>query len=259
MNAGQTACASSDRPDWSPDTHHRSTRNVRKLQARIVKAIQEGRWDKVKALQHLLTHSFSGRFLAVKRVTENHGKNSPGVDREIWSTPVAKSRAVLSLKSRGYKPKPLRRINIPKKNGTLRPLGIPTMKDRAMQALYKLALDPVAETLADRNPYGFRSGRSTADAAGQCFTVLAQRTSHRWVLEVDIKGFFDNISHDWLMTHIPMDKGILQKWLKAGFIDHGRLFPTLAGTPQGGISTPRTQSITSNSTARSAWTGKKPS
>ena len=238
MNAVPTACAASDRPDWSPELHHRAIRNVRKLQARIVKATQEGRWNKVKALQHLLTHSFSGRVLAVKRVTENQGRKTPGVDREIWTTPVAKSHAVLSLKSRGYQPKPLRRIYIPKKNGKLRPLGIPTMKDRAMQALHKLALDPIEETLADPNSYGFRAERSTADAAGQCFTVLAQRTSPAWVIEVDIKSFFDNIGHDWMLTHIPMNKGILRKWLKAGFMEHGRLFPTEAGTPQGGICSP---------------------
>ncbi len=238
MNAEPTACAASDRTERPGLDSSRAARNVRRLQARIVKATQEGRWNKVKALQRLLTHSHSGRVLAVKRVTENQGGRTPGVDREIWSDPETRLRAVLSLKSRGYRPKPLRRIYIPKKNGTLRPLGIPTMKDRAMQALYKLALDPVAETLADRNSYGFRPGRSTADAAGQCFIVLAQRTSARWVLEVDIKAFFDNLSHDWMLTHIPMNTGMLRKWLTAGFMEKGRVFSTVAGTPQGGICSP---------------------
>src|SRR5215471_16835109 len=132
---------------------------VRRLQTRIVKATQAGRWNKVKALQYLLTHSFAAKALAVKRVTENQGKRTPGVDRETWSTPQAKSKAVQSLKRRGYCPKPLRRVYIPKANGKLRPLGIPTMRDRAMQALYLLALDPVSETLADQNSYGFRQGR----------------------------------------------------------------------------------------------------
>ena len=238
MNAEPTACAASDRTERPGLDSSRAARNVRRLQARIVKATQEGRWNKVKALQRLLTHSHSGRVLAVKRVTENQGGRTPGVDREIWSDPETRLRAVLSLKSRSYRPKPLRRIYIPKKNGTLRPLGIPTMKDRAMQALYKLALDPVAETLADRNSYGFRPGRSTADAAGQCFIVLAQRTSARWVLEVDIKAFFDNLSHDWMLTHIPMNTGMLRKWLTAGFMEKGRVFSTVAGTPQGGICSP---------------------
>ena len=137
--------------DWS-----RVQRQVKKLQARIVKATQEGRYGKVKALQWLLTHSFSGKALAVKRVTKNRGKNTPGVDNIIWNTPKTKTNAIASLKRRGYKPLPLRRIYIPKKNGKTRPLGIPAMKDRAMQALYLLALEPIAETTADRNSYDQR-------------------------------------------------------------------------------------------------------
>jgi RNA-directed DNA polymerase len=138
--------------------------NVRRLQARIVKATQEQRWGKVKALQHLLTHSFSGKALATRRVTENQGKKTAGVDKVVWNTPEKKARAVGELKRRGYRPQPLRRVYIPKSGGRMRPLGIPTMKDRAMQALYLLALDPVAETIADPNSYGFRKARSCADA-----------------------------------------------------------------------------------------------
>jgi len=238
MGIETTMCAPSGALDWTGIDWPKATQHVRRLQARIVKAMQEGRWNKVKILQRLLTHSFSGKALAVKRVTENQGKRTPGVDRVIWSNPETKSNAVLFLKSKGYRPKPLRRVYIPKKNGKRRPLGIPTMKDRAMQALYKLSLEPIAETLADRNSYGFRPGRSTADAAEQCFTILAKRNSPKWVLEVDIKGFFDNISHDWILKNLPIDKGILRKWLKAGFMEKGRLFPTEAGTPQGGIISP---------------------
>src|SRR4029453_16138099 len=128
-------------------------------------------WRGCKRLQRLLTRSMCGRALAVRRVTENQGKKTPGVDGETWSTPEAKTKAVVSLKRRGYQPKPLRRVYIPKSNGK-RALGIPTMRDRAMQTLYQLALDPVSETLADRNSYGFRRGRSTHDAIEQCFTVL---------------------------------------------------------------------------------------
>ena len=233
-----TMWAPSDMLDWTGIDWLKATQHVRRLQSRIVKAMQEGRWNKVRALQRLLTHSFTGRALAVKRVTENQGKRTPGVERVIWFDPETKSHAVLSLKSKGYRPKPLRRVYIPKKNGKRRPLGIPTIKERAMQALYKLSLEPVAETLADRNSYGFRPGGSTADAAEQCFTILAKRNSPKWVLEVDIKGFFDNISHDWILKNLPMNKGILRKWLKAGFMEKGRLFPTEAGTPQGGIASP---------------------
>jgi RNA-directed DNA polymerase len=169
----------------------------------------------VKALQWLLTHSRSAKALAVKRVTENQGKKTAGVDGTIWSTPEAKLNAVLSLKRCDYNPSPLRRVYIAKSNGKQRPLGIPTMKDRAMQALHLLALEPIAETLADGHSYGFRPKRSTADAQEQCFTTLAKVKSPQWVLEGDIKGCFDNISHQWMLDHAKMDKVILQKWLTA--------------------------------------------
>jgi RNA-directed DNA polymerase len=243
MNAAILACAPSSHRwqdiDWI-NAHHQ----VRRLQTRIVKAMQEGKHNKVKALQWLLTHSFSGKALAVKRVTENRGKNTPGVDQIKWTTPRAKATAISSLKRRSYAPLPLRRVIIPKKNGKTRPLGIPTMKDRAMQALYLLALDPIAETTADLHSYGFRSERSTADAREQCFTALARKISAQWVLEGDIKGCFDHISHEWMIRHIPMDKTILQKWLKAGFIYQNELFQTEAGTPQGGIISPTLMNMT---------------
>ena len=105
-----------------------------------------------------------------------------------------KSQAVLSLKRRGYKPLPLKRVYIPKSSGKLRPLGIPSIKDRAMQALHLLALEPVSETTADKNSYGFRPERSTADAMAQCFTVLSQSYAAQWILEGDIKGCLDAAS-----------------------------------------------------------------
>jgi RNA-directed DNA polymerase len=161
-------------------------RQVRRLQARIVKATQDGRHNKAKALQWLLTRSFSGKALAVKRVTENKGKNTPGVDKVTWKTPGTKTYAIASLKRRGYSSLPLRRVLISKKNGKTRPLGIPAMKCRAMQVLYFLALEPIAETTADPNSYGFRPQRSTADAGEQCFKSLAKKASAEWVLEADI-------------------------------------------------------------------------
>jgi RNA-directed DNA polymerase len=209
-----------------------------------VKATQGGRHNKAKALQWLLTHSFSGKALAVKRVTENKGKNTPGVDKVVWKTPGAKINAMVSLQRRGYSPLPLRRVFILKKNGKTRPLGIPVMKCRAMQALHLLALEPIAETTADLNSYGFRPERSTADAGEQCFNALSRKTSAQWVLEADISSCFDKISHDWMIANIPTDKAVLKKWLKAGFVYQNELFPTDAGTPQGGIITPRTQKVT---------------
>jgi RNA-directed DNA polymerase len=224
--------------DWHAIEWRKVHRNVRRLQARIVKAAQAGRWGKVKALQHLLTHSFSAKAWAVKRVTENQGKRTPGVDGETWNTPRKKAQGIQSLRQRGYRTHPLRRVYIPKANGKKRPLGIPTMRDRAMQALYKLALDPIAETLGDPNSYGFRTGRSTADAIEQCFTCLSRKGAAEWILEGDIKRCFDHISHEWLLKHIPIDKHILTQWLKAGVIDKNVFTPTPAGTPQGGVISP---------------------
>jgi len=219
-------------------------RHVRGLQTRIVKAVQAGRHNKAKALQWLLTHSFCGKALAVKRVTENKGKNTPGVDKVTWKTPEAKTNAIASMKRRGYSPLPLRRVLIPKKNGKTRPLGIPVMKCRAMQALHLLALEPIAETTADPNSYGFRPERSTADAGEQCFNSLAKKASAEWVLEADIQGCFDQISHDWMIANILTDKAVLKKWLKAGYVYQNELFPTDAGTPQGGIISPVAANMT---------------
>jgi len=239
MNTGVNVCASSyGTVQWPNIDWAQCIRNVRRLQMRIVKATQVGKWNKVKTLQRLLTGSFSGKALAVKRVTENEGKKTAGVDKQLWSTPEAKSHVLQNLNRRGYKPLPLRRVYIPKSSGKMRPLGIPTMKDRAMQALYLLALEPISETKADRNSYGFRPERGTKDAIVHCFVLLSRKTSSQWILEGDIKGCFDNISHEWLINNIPMDKKILRKWLNAGYIHKRNLYPTEAGTPQGGIISP---------------------
>ena len=181
--SGSTGASSAKGKGWESINWHAARREVRGLQTRIAKAVREGRYGRVKALQWLLTRSFSGKALAVKRVVSNRGKKTPGVDKVIWNTPKQKMEAVKNLRRRGYKTLPLRRIYIPKKNGKMRPLGIPTMHDRAMQALYALALQPVAETLADPNSYGFRLYRSCADAIEQCFISLSRRHSPRWILE----------------------------------------------------------------------------
>ncbi|MCL5734941.1 MAG: group II intron reverse transcriptase/maturase [Actinobacteria bacterium] len=239
MEAGSTVGAASHaKTDWDQIDWHQVERNVSRLQARIVKATQEGRWGKVKALQHLLTHSRSARLLAIKRVTENQGKRTPGVDGVLWNTPEKKAAAVQELHRRGYQPQRLRRVYILKSNGKMRPLGIPIMRDRAMQALYLLAPDPIAETNADPNSYGFRRGGSTADAIQQCHTILSRKVSAEWVLEADIKSCFDRISHEWLLGHVPMDRAVLHRWLKAGFMEKRVLHPTDEGTPQGGVASP---------------------
>jgi RNA-directed DNA polymerase len=196
-----TGASSHTGEGWHDINWRKAHQNVRRLQARIVKATKEGRWGKVKALHRLLTHSFSGKALAVKRVTENQGKRTSGVDGKTWSTPASKMAGLQSLRQHGYKAQPLRRFYIPKNNGKKRPLGIPTIRDRAMQALYKLARDPNAETTGDLNSYGFRKSRNTADAVMQCFIVLSRKNAAQWILEGDIKSCFDEISHEWLLTY----------------------------------------------------------
>src|SRR5258708_27736114 len=159
-------------PDWHSIEWKKVWRTVRRLQARIVKAVAEGRWNKVKALVYLLTHSFGGRALAILRVISNSGAKTPGVDGILCNTPEAKSAAFAALRRHGYRPQPLRRVYIPKSNGKRRGLGIPTMTDRAMQALYLLGLDPIAESHADGHSYGFRLDRCPPDPLPDCHQIL---------------------------------------------------------------------------------------
>ena len=224
---------------WKSIDWKKAEAEVSRLQARIAKATQEKKWNTVKRLQYLLSHSYYAKALAVRKVTTNKGKHTPGIDKELWNTPAVKMRNVLILTDKGYKAKPLLRVFIEKPGKKKkRPLGIPCMYDRAMQALYALALDPVSETTADEKSFGFRRGRSAQDACEYIFTALSRRTSPEWVLEGDIKGCFDHISHDWLIDHIPMDKSVLKQFLKAGFVFQNELFPTDEGTPQGGVISP---------------------
>ena len=234
-NAALRSAETWDSINWD---HHRMI--VKKLQLRIAKATREKQFRKVKTLQWILTHSFSAKLLAVRKVMQNKGSRTPGVDGITIKKPEEKLALAKSMKRRGYQPSPLRRIYIPKAGNKkkLRPLGIPTIADRCQQALYALALIPVSEVTADLNSYGFRPQRSCADAIAQTFNVLARKVSPQWILEGDIKGCFDHISHEWMGKNICLDKAIMSKWLKAGFIETGKLFPTIEGTPQGGIVSP---------------------
>jgi RNA-directed DNA polymerase len=226
---------------------------------RIAKATQAGQHRKAQALQWVLTHSRSAKLLAVHRVTTNRGAKTPGVDNVLWRTDRQKLQAAFNLKRHGYRPRPLRRHYLPKPNGKLRPLSIPTLHDRAMQALYALALAPIAETLADPNSYGFREGRRCADAREQCFTVLARKTSAPWVLEGDIRACFDEISHEWLLQHVPMDKRMLRAWLQAGYWEKDQLFPTTAGTPQVGLISPLLANLALDGMGQAVRAGTKAS
>ncbi|HJH28733.1 MAG TPA: group II intron reverse transcriptase/maturase [Methanosarcinaceae archaeon] len=224
---------------WKNIDWKKVIQNINRLQTRITKAVLERKWQLVKRLQYLLTNSFYAKSLAVRTICQNKGKRTAGIDGEKWLTPKAKMNAALNLSNESYKAKPLKRVFIDKPGKKKkRPLGIPTMYDRAMQALYALALDPVAEATADIASFGFRKFRSAQDACAQAFTCLSRRNSAQWILEGDIKGCFDNINHDWLQDNIPMDKSILNQFLKAGFVYKHHLNPTKAGTPQGGIISP---------------------
>ena len=239
MNLPNGGCASETIwTTWYSINWDKVARAVKSLQARIVKAVKTKHFHKAKALLLLLTRSFYGRLLAILRVTTNKGSRTCGVDKVLWNTPLRKWNAIEQLSIKGYHAKPLKRKSIPKKNGKLRHLGIPTVRDRAIQALYKLGLEPIAETTADPNSYGFRPKRSCADAIVQCYNVLCQRKSAEWILEADIKGCFDNISHEWILQHIPLSKKVLTQWLKAGYMEKKHWFPTESGTPQGGIISP---------------------
>jgi RNA-directed DNA polymerase len=213
---------------------------VRRLQERIFRAAQNGECAKVKNLQKLLVRSTAAMMLAVRQVTQqNQGKHTPGIDGVVVDTPEARVQLLQEgLNLKGYRPRLVRRVYIPKASGKTRPLGIPTVKDGVMQAMVKLALEPEWESRFEANSYGFRPGRSIMDAITAIHTTMNKRGSSEWVLDADINGCFDNISHDALLSRLPVFTKVIRRWLKAGVVEFGRKSDSLAGTPQGGIISP---------------------
>ena len=223
---------------WREFDFKSATHQVQKLQRRIEKALIKREFGKATYLYHLLIHSQSAKMLAVKAVTSNRGKHTPGIDDVLWTSHGDKYNAALSLNRRGYTPRPLKRIYIPKQNGDARPLSIPTMKDRATQTLYKFATEPISELMADEHSYGFRPRRSTRDALIRCLNILYSRKGYTWVLKADVKSCFDNISHEWIMKNIPIEKNFLRKFLKCGVVHKCKKYETNRGVPQGGAISP---------------------
>ncbi len=226
--------------EWNQTDWRKLERRVYKLQKRIYRASNRGDLKAVRRLQKTLMRSWSARMLAVRRVTQdNQGKKTAGVDGVKSLSPVRRLAMVKNLELKG-KSKPTRRVWIDKPGSNeKRPLGIPTMYDRALQALVKLALEPEWEALFEPNSYGFRPGRSCHDAIGAIYNTIKQKA--KYVLDADIAKCFDRINHRELLRKLntfPTLRRQINAWLKSGVMDGKQLFPTSEGTPQGGVISP---------------------
>jgi RNA-directed DNA polymerase len=230
------------RTDWDAIDWKQCQKGVRRLRQRIFRATREGNFKRVRSLQKLLLRSFSNRAVSVRRVScENRGRNTAGVDKVLVKTPRSRGWLVDYLATiQTWKAKPARRVYIPKANGKQRPLGIPVIFDRALQAMVKNALEPSWEARFEGSSYGFRPGRGCHDALQQIFFLAKGHCQKQWVLDADIRGAFDNISHDYLLKQLEgfPQKELIRQWLKAGYLEMGSYHPTEAGTPQGGVISP---------------------
>jgi RNA-directed DNA polymerase len=228
--------------DWNTVDWQRRFRTIRNLRQRIYRATQAGDWKRISSLQKLMLRSYANRLTSVRRVTQvNQGKRTPGVDKVLVKTPAARGRLADALANyQPWKAQPTRRVYIAKANGKQRPLGIPTMIDRSIQAMVKNALEPSWEARFEGSSYGFRPGRSTHDAVAKIYVLARPNKRKKWIVDADIQGAFDNINHDHLLATIGNfpAKGLVRQWLKAGYVNKGVFHPTEAGTPQGGIISP---------------------
>ena len=242
MQAHSLANGTKKQTNWNAINWRKANRTVRNLRQRIFRAAQEGTLNKVRSLQKLMLKSYSNRLVSVRRVAQiNAGKNTPGVDKLVIKTPAARGRMVDILAHYTlWKAKPARRVYIPKANGKLRPLGIPVIVDRCLQAMVKNALEPAWEARFEGSSYGFRPGRSCHDAIEKIYGLARPNKTKKWVLDADIRGAFDNISHDYLLKTIGAVPGkeLIKQWLKAGYVEHGAFHATEQGTPQGGVASP---------------------
>lgn len=230
------------RADWNATDWRQVNRRVRNLRQRIFRASRENDLKKVRSLQKLMLRSHSNTLKSVRQVTqENKGKYTAGVDGIVVTTVTERNALIDSLaRDQPWRASPVRRVHIPKANGKLRPLGIPTVRDRVMQARVKNALEPYWEARFEPCSYGFRPGRGCHDAIARIYNVATPVRRRKWVLDADIKGAFDNIDHAFLLDAIGgfPARELVRQWLKAGHMERGAFHDTESGTPQGGVISP---------------------